>query len=168
MFSCSIRVVGPEGNSSSPIITRPGSGDFYEGLNFHFADGQATQSGDQFMGRGLVEPDNNNFAPRIGLSWSPTDRWTVRTGFGVFFVQDSGNPVFDMARNLAGRDLFITSIEQRNAVLEDPWALRASAFHVHWLFRHVPRPAADSREHPEYADALHRAVDVQYTETADE
>ena len=80
------------------------------------------------MGRGLVEPDNNNFAPRIGLSWSPTGRWTVRTGFGVFFVQDSGNPVFDMARNLAGRDLFITSLEQRNAVLEDPWALERQRF----------------------------------------
>src|SRR4051794_7552884 len=120
--------LGPDGNSKLPIITRPGSGDFYEGLNFHFADGQLTQSGDQYMGRGLVEADNNNFAPRIGLSWSPTDRWTVRTGFGMFFVQDSGNPVFDMARNLAGRDLFITSIEQRNAVLEDPWALERQRF----------------------------------------
>lgn len=120
--------VGPEGNSKLPVITRPGEGDFYEGLNFHFADGQLTQAGDQSMGRGLVNPDNNNFAPRIGLSYSPTDRWTVRAGLGVFFVQDSGNPVFDMARNLAGRDLFITSIEQRNAVLEDPWALERQRF----------------------------------------
>jgi hypothetical protein len=114
--------------AKAPIITRPGSGDFYEGLNFHFADGQATQAGDQFMGRSLVNSDNNNFAPRIGLSYSPTDRWTVRAGFGIFYVQDSGNPVFDMARNLAGRDLFITSIEQRNAVLEDPWALERQRF----------------------------------------
>ncbi|MEP6540139.1 MAG: hypothetical protein ABJF23_32730, partial [Bryobacteraceae bacterium] len=93
-----------------------------------FADGQAVQSGDQFMGRSTVNSDNNNFAPRIGLSYSPTDRWTIRGGFGVFYVQDSGNPVFDMARNLAGRDLFITSIEDRKAVLEDPWALERQRF----------------------------------------
>ena len=56
------------------------------------------------MGRGLVNPDNNNFAPRLGLSYSPTDRWTFRAGVGVFFVQDIGNMYYDMSRNLAGRD----------------------------------------------------------------
>ncbi len=115
-------------NAPPPIITRPGSGDFYQGLNFHFADGQLTQAGDQFLGRSLVKPDNNNFAPRLGLSYSPTDRWTIRAGAGVFYVQDEGNPVFDMARNLAGRDLFVPSIEQRNATLDDPWALERQRF----------------------------------------
>lgn len=123
--------VGPDGflqGSKAPILTRPGSGDFYDGLNFHFADGQAIQAGDQFMGRGLVNPDNNNFAPRFGLSYSPSNRWTFRTGAGIFYVQDSGNPTFDMARNQAGRDLFITNIERRNASMNDPWAsARASA-----------------------------------------
>jgi outer membrane receptor protein involved in Fe transport len=78
--------VGPDGflpNSKPPIFTRPGSGDFYAGLNFHFADGQAIQAGDQFMGRSLVNPDNNNWAPRFGLSYSPTSRWTIRTGAGM-------------------------------------------------------------------------------------
>jgi hypothetical protein len=117
--------VGPDGflpNSKPPIFTRPGSGDFYAGLNFHFADGQAIQAGDQFMGRSLVNPDNNNWAPRFGLSYSPTNRWTIRTGAGMFYVQDSGNPTFDMARNQAGRDLFITNIERRNSNMSDPWA----------------------------------------------
>ncbi|HZT33468.1 MAG TPA: TonB-dependent receptor [Bryobacteraceae bacterium] len=123
--------VGPNGllpNAQPPIFIRPGSGDFYQGLNFHFADGQATQAGDQYMGRSLVNPDNNNFAPRLGLSYSPTDHWTLRAGAGIFYVQDTGNPVFDMSRNLAGRDLFITSNEQRNAVLQDPWALERQRF----------------------------------------
>jgi hypothetical protein len=128
--------VGPNGflpNSKLPIITRPGEGDFYQGLNFHFADGQLVQAGDQFMGRSLVNPDNNNFAPRLGLSYSPTSRWTFRAGAGLFYVQDSGNPVFDMARNQAGRDLFITNIEQRNASMGDPWAAeRASASCTGW------------------------------------
>ena len=128
--------VGPDGflpNSKLPIITRPGQGDFYQGLNFHFADGQLVQAGDQYMGRSLVNPDNNNFAPRLGLSYSPTGRWTFRAGAGFFYVQDSGNPVFDMARNQAGRDLFITNIEQRNASMSDPWAAeRASASCAGW------------------------------------
>jgi hypothetical protein len=128
--------VGPNGiipNAPAPILTRPGSGDFYQGLNFHFADGQATQAGDQYMGRGMVNPDNNNFAPRLGLAYSPSDRWTIRAGIGVFYVQDTANPTFDMARNQAGRDLFIASNEQRTAPVSDPWSLeRASASCTGW------------------------------------
>jgi hypothetical protein len=128
--------VGPDGflpNSKPPILTRPGSGDFYQGLNFHFADGQMVQSGDQFMGRSLVNPDNNNWAPRFGLSYSPTGRLTIRAGAGMFYVQDSGNPTFDMARNQAGRDLFITNLERRNANMTDPWAFaRQTAVCTGW------------------------------------
>ncbi|MEO7143376.1 MAG: TonB-dependent receptor, partial [Bryobacteraceae bacterium] len=128
--------VGPNGilpNAPPPILTRPGSGDFYQGLNFHFADGQLTQAGDQYMGRSLVNADNNNFAPRIGLAYSPPDRWTFRAGFGMFYVQDEGNAVFDMARNLAGRDLYIASIENRSGSLTAPWALeQASASCTGW------------------------------------
>lgn len=128
--------VGPDGflpNSKPPILTRPGAGDFYQGLNFHFADGQAVQAGDQFMGRSLVNPDNNNWAPRFGLSYSPTGRLTIRTGGGMFYVQDSGNPTFDMARNQAGRDLFITSLERRNSNMNDPWAFaRQTAVCTGW------------------------------------
>jgi hypothetical protein len=80
------------------------------------------------MGRSLVNPDNNNFGPRVGLSYSPTDRWTLRAGFGTFYVQDIGNAVFDMSRNMAGRDTYVASIENRSADLNDPWALeRANA-----------------------------------------
>src|SRR4051794_10911648 len=117
---------GVVANAPPPVITRPGDGDFYQGLNFHFADGQKVQAGDQYMGRGLVFPDNNNFAPRFGLAYSPTNRWTLRAGGGVFYVQDTANPVFDMARNQAGRDLFIASNETRTASLTSPWALEAA------------------------------------------
>ena len=71
--------------SKVPILTRPGSGDFYEGLPFRFADGVPTRAGDQYLGRALVHRDNNDFAPRLGFAYSPTDRWTFRTGFGVFY-----------------------------------------------------------------------------------
>jgi len=122
---------GPEGlhaTTKIPILTRPGSGDFYEGLNFRFHDGIPIQAGDQFIGRSLVHPDNNDFAPRIGLSYSPSDRWTVRAGFGFFYTKDSGNPVFDMGRNLAGRGLFNSDEERRNSNLSDPWAFQRQSF----------------------------------------
>jgi hypothetical protein len=51
----------------------------------------------------LVGRDNNDFAPRLGITWSPNDKWVIRTGSGMFYSQDTGNPRFDMARNLAGR-----------------------------------------------------------------
>jgi Carboxypeptidase regulatory-like domain/TonB dependent receptor-like, beta-barrel/TonB-dependent Receptor Plug Domain len=35
--------------------------------------------------RALVKPDRNNFAPRIGLTYTPTPKWVMRTGYGVFY-----------------------------------------------------------------------------------
>ncbi|MEP7362119.1 MAG: carboxypeptidase-like regulatory domain-containing protein [Acidobacteriota bacterium] len=58
---------------------------------------------DGSLGNRLVGVDKNDFAPRFGVSFSPTAKWVVRTGAGYFYSQDSGNPRFDMARNLAGR-----------------------------------------------------------------
>jgi hypothetical protein len=51
----------------------------------------------------LMNTQYANFAPRIGVSWSPDSKLVVRTGFGIFYNQDIGNAVFDMARNIAGR-----------------------------------------------------------------
>ena len=50
----------------------------------------------------LMQTQYKNFAPRIGISYSPDSRLVVRAGFGVFYNQDIGNAVFDMARNIAG------------------------------------------------------------------
>ena len=36
--------------------------------------------------RGIVDPDFNNFAPRLGLAYQVTPRTTVRSGFGVFYA----------------------------------------------------------------------------------
>jgi hypothetical protein len=50
-----------------------------------------------------VNRDNNDFAPRVGIAWSPSSKWAVRTGAGMFYNQDQGNPRFDVGRNAAGR-----------------------------------------------------------------
>src|SRR6185295_8690215 len=47
--------------------------------------------------------DRNDFAPRIGITYSPSSKWVIRTGAGMFYNQDTGNPRFDLARNIAGR-----------------------------------------------------------------
>ena len=46
----------------------------------------------------------NDFAPRIGIAWSPDAKTVVRAAFGEFFGQDNGNSMyFDMARNIGVR-----------------------------------------------------------------
>jgi len=125
--------IGPQGllpanQTRVPIFTRPGSGDFYEGLPFRFHDGIPVQAGDQFIGRTLVNPDHNDFAPRVGLAYSPTSRWTFRTGIGVFYTKDTTNPIFDMGRNLAGRGLFAGDVERPNSNLSDPWQFQRETF----------------------------------------
>ena len=118
---------GPAGaylipNSPPPIYTRPGSGDFYTGFKFRYAQGQLTQVGDQYMGQGLVNPSNRNWGPRIGLAYNPAEHWSIRAGFGMFYVQDIGNIVFDMARNMGGKDGYVIGASQRTTYLSSPWA----------------------------------------------
>jgi hypothetical protein len=121
--------VGPSGllspsqeQATIPIVTRPcSSGSFYQGMNLHFADNVPTQVGNQYMGHALYQPDNSNFAPRMGLAYSPTNNWTVRAGFGLFYAHDIGNTVFDMGRDVGGRGQFTASTVIPNSPVESPW-----------------------------------------------
>ena len=70
------------------------------------------------LGDALVQTDHNDFAPRIGISYSPDSKWVIRTGFGMFYNQDTGNPRFDMARNIAGRIRVELRPAEPDAVLE--------------------------------------------------
>ena len=46
----------------------------------------------------LIAPDYTDFAPRVGLAYSPSSKTTIRSGFGIFYAQDSNNSCFDLAR----------------------------------------------------------------------
>jgi hypothetical protein len=35
--------------------------------------------------RALVQPNRNNFSPRVGISWQLNDKTVVRTGYGIFW-----------------------------------------------------------------------------------
>lgn len=84
-----------------PTLVRIGSGEFYQGVGFRF-NPAINVARDGRLGSIGVYPDRNDFAPRLGLAFSPSPRWTVRTGAGAFFSQDTSAPVLDPARNLAG------------------------------------------------------------------
>ena len=88
--------------SRHPTFVRIGSGDFYEGTSLRF-NPAIKVARDGRLGERLVNDDRNDWAPRLGIAYSPTSRWTIRGGAGVFYSQDTGNPRFDMARNLSGR-----------------------------------------------------------------
>jgi hypothetical protein len=54
--------------------------------NLDPATGKKFTPADSQFGRGLVEPDRNNFAPRIGLAYQLTPKTVVRAGYGRFFM----------------------------------------------------------------------------------
>ncbi len=41
---------------------------------------------------GLIKPDLNNFAPRIGLAYQVTPKLVVRTGYGIFYGGNEAGP----------------------------------------------------------------------------
>jgi carboxypeptidase family protein/TonB-dependent receptor-like protein len=123
--------VGDQGHdpncADAPTIVRPGDGDFHQDLNAHLGDNVPKATGDNVMGdpgRALVKTDRNDFAPRIGLSWQPMDKMTIRAGYGLFYAQDSGNPVFDMGRNLGFRESSRNVDLRPSAPLKAPWAVK--------------------------------------------
>ena len=85
-----------------PTLVRIGEGDFYEDFNIRFAPAMQTAR-DGRLGNRLIDDDKLNFAPRAGWAWTPTPNTSIRAGVGMFYMQDTGNPRFDMARNAAGR-----------------------------------------------------------------
>lgn len=63
--------VGPGFATAAPVVPTgallpPGSGTFQTSSN-----------------PALVNPDRNNFAPRIGIAWKPTQKTVVRAGYGI-------------------------------------------------------------------------------------
>jgi len=108
-----------------PVLVRPGPGDFHQDLNVRLADNIPKATGDDILfGRATVKKDRNDWAPRIGLAWQPGAKWTVRAGYGLFYAQDTGNPIWDMARNLGFRESArsLDAIPISNIV--NPWAVK--------------------------------------------
>jgi hypothetical protein len=103
-----------------PTLVRIGSGDVYEGTPLRFAPNiQVARDGR--LGDRLVFDDKKNFAPRIGWAFTPNTKWSYRAGTGIFYMQDTGNPRFDMARNLSGRRRDNTLLLTPDLTMEVPF-----------------------------------------------
>jgi hypothetical protein len=125
MFCPGVNANGIDPNCRMPVFVRPGNGDFHEGLKVHFGDIIPKETGDDALcGRALVCRDNNDWAPRLGLAWQPNSKTTVRTGYGIYYGQDTGNPVFDLGRNLGFRDSNFSVDPIPIANLDDPWGTK--------------------------------------------
>jgi len=121
--------LNPQPVSTQPCIIENGTGNFNSG-NVVFptvAQGGVCTARDGRLGPNLVNSDHTNFAPRLGIAWSPTDKWTVRAGAGIFYTQDTGNPVFDMARSLSGKYQVTANIATHNETFENPFATGGAA-----------------------------------------
>ena len=76
--------------SRHPVLVRAGGGDPYENTLLRFNPAiQFVRDGR--LGERLMQSDYNDFAPRLGMAWSPSNRWSIRAGAGVFYVQDQSN-----------------------------------------------------------------------------
>jgi len=103
-----------------PVMVRIGSGDVYENTVLRFAPNiQVARDGR--LGDRLISDDKTNFAPRIGWAWNPSEKWSYRAGTGIFYMQDTGNPRFDMARNLSGRRRDNTLLLTPDLTLDAPF-----------------------------------------------
>ena len=106
-----------------PVYVRTGTGSFFDGLSFQYLPywqtagigalppilpPLQTERSDTPNAR-LINTDYKNFAPRIGIAWSPSDKWSIRTGYGIFYSNESKNSIFDMERGMGGRTGQVTS-----------------------------------------------------------
>jgi hypothetical protein len=85
-----------QGNCSNPYTASPS-------LPFIWAQTPASCS-NGLEDNQLLKTRYNDFAPRVGIAWSPDSKTVVRAAWGQFFVQDNGNSMyFDPARNIGVR-----------------------------------------------------------------
>jgi hypothetical protein len=117
-------------NAPSPIYTRPGPTgcNFYANATLQFAEpGQPVQCGNQYMGRSLKDPNNKDFGPRVGLAWALGAKTSIRAGFGIFYVIDTGEDEFNMGRNMGGKDGTTTVPTGAPYIpLSAPWSLQTA------------------------------------------
>jgi hypothetical protein len=93
-----------------PIFRRQGNcTNPYQGVNIEWVGTNnapvvpAPQCANGNFPNKLMQTDYTNFAPRVGISYTPSPTVVVRTGYGIYYNHDIANARFDVARNLAGR-----------------------------------------------------------------
>ena len=148
--------------SRHPVLVRIGSGDVYEDTVLRFAPNiQVARDGR--LGDRLIFDDKKNFAPRFGWAWNPSEKWSFRAGTGIFYMQDTGNPRFDMARNLSGRRRDNTLLLTPDLTLDAPFrgGSRSGERLRRGAAAGVPVERLRAGQHARSQDAVHVPVPVQ-------
>jgi hypothetical protein len=100
-----------------PFFRREGNcANAYNGVNVRWVEGSTNsptnpnalvtpgpQCANGQFPNSLMQTDNADWAPRLGISYLPLPGVVVRAGYGIYYNHDIANARFDVARNLAGR-----------------------------------------------------------------
>ena len=86
-------------NSVFPTYVRAGTGDPLAGHPAFPLPSSVPYVRDGRFGRRAFRTDNRNWAPRLGLAYQVNSKTVIRTGFGIYYVRDIGNAIFDVVRN---------------------------------------------------------------------
>jgi hypothetical protein len=92
--------------SNYPTLVRQGDNctDPYAGLSLRWTVTPVGCAKDFGMNNNLRETKYTNFAPRLGATYAWGDRTVIRSGVGLYYMEDIGNAeYFDMARITAAR-----------------------------------------------------------------
>jgi Carboxypeptidase regulatory-like domain/TonB dependent receptor-like, beta-barrel/TonB-dependent Receptor Plug Domain len=99
---------------------------------FDLDQGRMVVAGQDGVSRYLVNPDHNDFAPRVGLAYQIDKKTTLRTGFGVFYSPETA---------------------KRDDVRHNPPFYRQATFYDQWKFSDPAPPALpDSGPYPKGYD----------------
>ena len=169
MFCPGVDATGIDENCQTPVQVRPGDGPVFEGMGFRLADNVPVAAGDDILfNHALQQIDTNDFGPRFGIAYQLDDRTTIRTGYGIYYSQDTGNPVFDMGRNFGARQSARSNDAIPQVNLSDPWGGIAPGQCSGWdgpCFNALYTFANDARRRTPYVQQFMFNVQRQVTDT---
>jgi hypothetical protein len=67
-----------------PVLPNPADGGAYKGAILFGGQSDKAYGGNIANLSMIQNTDYKEFAPRVGLAWSPADKWSIRTSFGIF------------------------------------------------------------------------------------
>ncbi len=118
-------------NRMNTAVIDPGAPDFGRII-------RAGDSGGSYEDRALVRFDKRNLAPRIGFAWKISNKWTIRSGAGIFYGGQMGLG----ASSRAITNFPFTSSVERRATNYAPALILSDGFAADFLG--FSRPAVET------------------------
>ena len=88
---------------------------------FDARTGHQALPGRNGFSRAIVNPDHNNFAPRLGFAYSATSKFVIRSGAGLFFARREQNVgVTQIAANIPNTPAVLFPVVSASATLTPP------------------------------------------------